>query len=161
MWKGPNVKTKFLENFGVFIIMDVKVTQSQLNRVTNILLDRYFGNLTPIKGNVDYTLIYLNESGEVIVGITGSYPKDKLNDYIDGKIKLLKSNDEVNYGTIKPSAIKNILTLLPFIDVSQLKSIMEKYFRKRYGVKADLSLDSTYNAMYINREQKFLDMGQY
>ena len=136
------------QNFGVFIIMDVKVNKSQLNIITQTLLDRSLGNLKPIKANVDYALLFVNNSNEVLVAITGPYQKDMLNDYI---------NVEPNYGAVKPMVVRRISMLLPFMDVSELKSKIQKYMRKKYGVNIDLSVNSTYDGMYINREQEFLN----
>lgn len=139
--------------------MDVKISKEQLYRVGNLLMDKYFKGLTPVKGNVDFELLFLNSKGDIVIGIATNFPKDDMEKYINGKRKRLRSYpDDENYLYIYPSMIEIISAIFPpFKDDRFFKEYFEKYFYKNYGIKVDFNLHRTYASMYLNRERDYLN----
>ena len=139
--------------------MDIKISKEQLYRVSNLLLDKYFKGLTPIRGNVDFELLFLNPKGDVVIGISTNFPKDDMEKYINGKRKRLRSYpDDENYLYIYPSIIKNMSNIFPpFRDERFFKEYFEKYFYKNYGIRVDFNHHNSYAAHYLNRERDYLN----
>lgn len=149
------INQNFLKYFGGIIGMIANVKQSRLNKVSKDLMDMYFGDLKVIKGNDNFNLIFLNSDGKVVVGVIGNYSNQQINKYVLGKINKLPSYIYSN-AYVYPEIFYAIQRLMPFLSEDDIKSIFEKYFKKRYGVKVELLVDSGYGVIYLKLEQDFL-----
>jgi len=149
------IKQNFLKYFGGIIGMIANVKQSRLNKVSKDLMDMYFGDLKVIKGNDKFNLLFLNSDGKVVVGVIGNYSNQQINKYVLGKINKLPFYIYSN-AYVYPEIFYAIQRLMPFLSEDDIKSIFEKYFKKRYGVKVELLVDSGYGVIYLKLEQDFL-----